>query len=404
MMRQYGELKRRFPDYLLLFRLGDFYELFNDDAHVASRLLADHPDVAAEGRGRDPDGGHPAPRRRRLHRPPHPRGPEGRGVRAARGAGQGPARSSAATWCASITPGTITDTQFLDGARNNFLLARARDVLRGGGRAGGRLHRRLLGGRGAGRGRRAAGDRAAAPPRRDPARPERGARVGGALGAARHPGDARGRRRLRGARRPRGARGPLPGREPRRARGGRAHRGAAGRGRGGGLRARDPGRLAGPSDPGAAPGHRRGHAARPDRGGARSSCSRRPRSGTAKRLALRHARLHQHPHGRPAAPPVDAAAPAGPGGHPPPPGGRGGPRGGSRSPGGPAAAARRGGGPRAAHQSRRPRGGPRARPDRAAELPGPPAGARGGAGRPRHPAPGDARGGDHAAARPSETT
>lgn len=39
MMRQYGELKRRFPDYLLLFRLGDFYELFNDDAHVASRLL-----------------------------------------------------------------------------------------------------------------------------------------------------------------------------------------------------------------------------------------------------------------------------------------------------------------------------------------------------------------------------
>ena len=39
MMRQYGELKRRFPDYLLLFRLGDFYELFNDDAHTASRLL-----------------------------------------------------------------------------------------------------------------------------------------------------------------------------------------------------------------------------------------------------------------------------------------------------------------------------------------------------------------------------
>ncbi len=39
MMRQYGELKRRFPDYLLLFRLGDFYELFFDDAHTASRLL-----------------------------------------------------------------------------------------------------------------------------------------------------------------------------------------------------------------------------------------------------------------------------------------------------------------------------------------------------------------------------
>ena len=39
MMRQYGELKRRFPDYLLLFRLGDFYELFFQDAQTASRLL-----------------------------------------------------------------------------------------------------------------------------------------------------------------------------------------------------------------------------------------------------------------------------------------------------------------------------------------------------------------------------
>jgi len=39
MMRQYGELKRRFPDYLLLFRLGDFYELFNDDAVEGSKLL-----------------------------------------------------------------------------------------------------------------------------------------------------------------------------------------------------------------------------------------------------------------------------------------------------------------------------------------------------------------------------
>src|SRR5439155_20806290 len=39
MMRQYRELKRRYPDYLLLFRLGDFYELSFDDAHLASRLL-----------------------------------------------------------------------------------------------------------------------------------------------------------------------------------------------------------------------------------------------------------------------------------------------------------------------------------------------------------------------------
>ena len=39
MMLQYRELKQRYPDYLLLFRLGDFYELFFEDAHAAARLL-----------------------------------------------------------------------------------------------------------------------------------------------------------------------------------------------------------------------------------------------------------------------------------------------------------------------------------------------------------------------------
>ena len=34
MMTQYRELKRRFPDHLLLFRLGDFYELFLEDAEL----------------------------------------------------------------------------------------------------------------------------------------------------------------------------------------------------------------------------------------------------------------------------------------------------------------------------------------------------------------------------------
>ena len=39
MMRQYRELKARDPDALLLFRMGDFYELFGDDAERASALL-----------------------------------------------------------------------------------------------------------------------------------------------------------------------------------------------------------------------------------------------------------------------------------------------------------------------------------------------------------------------------
>src|ERR1041384_924877 len=38
-MRQYWELKARYQDCLLFFRLGDFYEMFFEDAERASRLL-----------------------------------------------------------------------------------------------------------------------------------------------------------------------------------------------------------------------------------------------------------------------------------------------------------------------------------------------------------------------------
>src|SRR5271165_1884702 len=39
MMQQYREAKERHPGMLLLFRMGDFYELFHDDAEVAARVL-----------------------------------------------------------------------------------------------------------------------------------------------------------------------------------------------------------------------------------------------------------------------------------------------------------------------------------------------------------------------------
>ena len=39
MMRQYFDLKRKYPNMLLFFRLGDFYELFEDDAREVSALL-----------------------------------------------------------------------------------------------------------------------------------------------------------------------------------------------------------------------------------------------------------------------------------------------------------------------------------------------------------------------------
>src|ERR1700752_5006260 len=39
LMQQYHTIKARYPHALLLFRLGDFYELFYEDAMIASREL-----------------------------------------------------------------------------------------------------------------------------------------------------------------------------------------------------------------------------------------------------------------------------------------------------------------------------------------------------------------------------
>src|SRR4051812_23661145 len=38
-MRQYRQFKEQYPDYCLFFRMGDFYEMFWDDAKVANRVL-----------------------------------------------------------------------------------------------------------------------------------------------------------------------------------------------------------------------------------------------------------------------------------------------------------------------------------------------------------------------------
>src|SRR5438552_3321911 len=39
MMQQYQEAKQRHPGMLLLFRMGDFYELFDEDAQTAVKVL-----------------------------------------------------------------------------------------------------------------------------------------------------------------------------------------------------------------------------------------------------------------------------------------------------------------------------------------------------------------------------
>jgi DNA mismatch repair protein MutS len=38
-MRQYKAFKEQYPDYILLFRMGDFYEMFYEDARIASKTL-----------------------------------------------------------------------------------------------------------------------------------------------------------------------------------------------------------------------------------------------------------------------------------------------------------------------------------------------------------------------------
>jgi DNA mismatch repair protein MutS len=47
MLEQYLEIKARHQDYLLMYHLGDFYELFFDDADKAARLL----DITLTARG-----------------------------------------------------------------------------------------------------------------------------------------------------------------------------------------------------------------------------------------------------------------------------------------------------------------------------------------------------------------
>ncbi|NLZ54672.1 MAG: DNA mismatch repair protein MutS, partial [Thermoanaerobacteraceae bacterium] len=39
MIRQYKEIKSEYGDYIVFFRLGDFYEMFFEDAHICSREL-----------------------------------------------------------------------------------------------------------------------------------------------------------------------------------------------------------------------------------------------------------------------------------------------------------------------------------------------------------------------------
>src|SRR2546425_2772617 len=118
MMRQYRELKQRYPAYLLLFRLGDFYELFLEDAELGARLLS----ITLTSRQGSPMAGIP-------HHSAD--GYIARLVQAGQkiaiceqmeAPGKGKKLLKRAV-VRVITPGTLTDTAYLSGGANNYLLA-----------------------------------------------------------------------------------------------------------------------------------------------------------------------------------------------------------------------------------------------------------------------------------------
>src|SRR5579871_731906 len=131
MMEQYIEIKAANPDCLLFYRMGDFYELFFNDAEVASRALGIVLTKRGKHLGRDiPMCGVPIERADEyLHRlialghrvavceqledPAEARKRGGKSV----------VRRDVVRL---VTPGTLTEDSLLDARRNNFLLALAR--------------------------------------------------------------------------------------------------------------------------------------------------------------------------------------------------------------------------------------------------------------------------------------
>ena len=123
-MRQYLEMKREAGDALLFFRMGDFYELFYDDALTAARVL----DIAVTSRQKD---------QRRVAIPmagvPHHAAETylGRLVRAGyrvavceqvepAGKSRGPVRRRLTR---VVTPSTYLDPDYLEGAEGAYLMA-----------------------------------------------------------------------------------------------------------------------------------------------------------------------------------------------------------------------------------------------------------------------------------------
>jgi DNA mismatch repair protein MutS len=131
MMEQYIEIKAANPDCLLFYRMGDFYELFFDDAEVASRALGIVLTKRGKHRGSDiPMCGVPVERAdeylHRLialgHRVACCEQLEDPAAARKRGAKSVVRRDVIRL----VTPGTLTEDSLLDAKRNNYLAALAR--------------------------------------------------------------------------------------------------------------------------------------------------------------------------------------------------------------------------------------------------------------------------------------
>src|SRR5256885_15435291 len=51
--KQYLEFKKQFPDAILMYQVGDFYETFDEDAYIASRELQIVRTTRSYGKGRE---------------------------------------------------------------------------------------------------------------------------------------------------------------------------------------------------------------------------------------------------------------------------------------------------------------------------------------------------------------
>ncbi len=122
MMRQYLSMKAQHPDMLLFFRMGDFYELFFEDAEKAARLLG----ITLTQRGKS--NGAPI----KMAGVPYHAAEQylaklaklGEAVAICEQVGDVPAKGPVERAVTRIlTPGTLTDAALLDETRDNLLLS-----------------------------------------------------------------------------------------------------------------------------------------------------------------------------------------------------------------------------------------------------------------------------------------